>query len=105
MYFDIHPMVGKWYLETTSCQKLEVIYVDGQSGVVDVQDEAGNVFEIDINAWSMFVMEPIQAPRNLYEELEDTAIFKMLAPLLSNKDAAAPVAEKAADPVVTAIAA
>ena len=59
----IVPVVGQWYRNVRN-DVLEVVAIDQEDGTVEIQHYDGTVEEIELDAWSEFVVEAVQPPED-----------------------------------------
>ena len=58
------PQVSQWYRHLDKGQEFQVTAIDETEGTVEIQHFDGDVEELDLDAWHMMDIEPIETPED-----------------------------------------
>lgn len=70
MSHNVSPIVGQWYLDKDQARAVEVIYTDIDNDIIDLQDDAGNLIEMNGAAWNALDLEPTLQPVEFSDALD-----------------------------------
>jgi hypothetical protein len=73
MSTNTDPIVGTWYEHLERGQKFEVIDFDEDRGVVEIRYADGDIDEMDLDEWHELEIEPIEAPEDWSDTVEEEA--------------------------------
>lgn len=65
------PIAGNWYQDPDTGEKFEVVAVDEDAGTVEIRYVDGGSDELDLDTWYAQGPEPIDAPEDWSESLDD----------------------------------
>jgi len=71
MTTEADPIVDNWYQHLDKGQKFKVVAIDESEGTVETQHFDGDLEEIDLEAWYMLDIEPIEEPEDWTGPLDD----------------------------------
>jgi hypothetical protein len=60
----LQPTVWQWYLQRDTGLKFEVIDVDHDQRLIEIQDEIGDLIEIDFDNWFQAPLEQTEEPQD-----------------------------------------
>jgi len=68
---DADPVVNTWYENQEESQQFKVVALDEVAGAVEIQHFDGDLEEIDLEAWYLLNIEPIEDPEDWKGALDD----------------------------------
>lgn len=68
---QLQPTVWQWYLQRETGRKFEVIDVDADARIIEIQDEDGDLNEIDFDSWAKESLETTEEPEDFLVLLEN----------------------------------
>ena len=68
---DADPIVDTWYDNQEENQQFKVVALDEVAGTVEIQHFDGDIEEIDLEAWYLLNIEPIEDPEDWKGALDD----------------------------------
>jgi hypothetical protein len=71
MTTSVDPIVDNWYQHLDKGQKFKVVALDDGDGTVELQFFDGTLDEIDLEAWYLLKIEPIDEPEDWTGPFDD----------------------------------
>lgn len=61
---ELDPLVGQWYLHRDKGEMFRAVALDSATGYVEIQSFAGDVEEVEMDAWRLMDIEAAEAPQD-----------------------------------------